>query len=40
MNKYKTHTCSELEEKDINKIVTISGWLHVKEIMVIYYLLT
>ena len=30
MNKFRTHTCSELEEKDINKIVTISGWLHRK----------
>ena len=30
MNKFRTHTCSELEEKDINEIVTVSGWLHRK----------
>ena len=30
MNKYRTHNCSELSEKEINKIVTISGWLHRK----------
>ncbi len=28
MSKFRTHTCSELSEKDINKHVTISGWLH------------
>ena len=31
MNKYRTHNCSELSEKDINKIVHLSGWLHRKE---------
>jgi len=30
MNKYRTHNCSELGEKDINKVVQISGWLHRK----------
>ena len=30
MNKYRTHTCSELSEKEINKIVYLSGWLHRK----------
>ena len=30
MNKYRTHNCSELNEKDINKNVIISGWLHRK----------
>ena len=30
MNKYRTHNCSELSEKDINKIVHLSGWLHRK----------
>ncbi len=30
MNKYRTHTCSELREKDINKIISLSGWLHRK----------
>jgi aspartyl-tRNA synthetase len=30
MNKYRTHNCSELSEKDINKKVFISGWLHRK----------
>jgi len=30
MNKYRTHNCSELSEKEINKIVYLSGWLHRK----------
>ena len=30
MNKYRTHKCSELEEKDSGKEVQISGWLHRK----------
>ena len=30
MNKYRTHNCSELSEKDIDKDVYISGWLHRK----------
>ena len=30
MNKYRTHNCSELGIKEINKIVHISGWLHRK----------
>ena len=30
MNKYRTHTCSELSEKEINKVVHLSGWLHRK----------
>ena len=30
MNKFRTHNCSELTEKEINKNVTISGWLHRK----------
>ena len=30
MNKYRTHNCSELNEKEINKIVHLSGWLHRK----------
>ncbi len=30
MNKYRTHNCSELTEKDINKKVFVSGWLHRK----------
>ena len=30
MNKYRTHNCSELTEKEINQNVTISGWLHRK----------
>ena len=30
MNKYRTHNCSELSEKDINKNVRLSGWLHRK----------
>ncbi len=30
MNKYRTHNCSELSEKEINQKVVISGWLHRK----------
>ena len=30
MNKYRSHNCSELTEKDAGKIVSISGWLHRK----------
>ena len=30
MNKYRTHNCSELTEKDKDKIVTLSGWVHRK----------
>ena len=30
MNKYRTHNCSELSEKEISKIVNLSGWLHRK----------
>ena len=30
MNKYRTHNCSELSEKEINQTVSISGWLHRK----------
>ena len=30
MNKYRTHNCSELGEKEINKKVLLSGWLHRK----------
>jgi len=30
MNEYRTHKCSELEEKDSGKEVQISGWLHRK----------
>ena len=30
MNKYRTHNCAELNEKDIDKNVTLSGWLHRK----------
>ena len=30
MNKYRTHNCSELSEKEIDKYVHISGWLHRK----------
>ena len=28
MNKYRTHNCSELSEKEIDKSVILSGWLH------------
>jgi len=30
MNKYRTHTCCELNEKEIGKTVHLSGWLHRK----------
>ena len=30
MNKYRTHLCSELTEKDFDKEVSLSGWLHRK----------
>ena len=30
MNKYRTHNCSELGVKEVNKIVHLSGWLHRK----------
>ena len=30
MNKFRTHNCSELDEKDINKNVYLSGWFHRK----------
>ena len=30
MNKYRSHNCSELNEKDNLKIVSLSGWLHRK----------
>ena len=30
MNKYRSHNCSELSEKDINKAVRLSGWIHRK----------
>ena len=29
-NKYRTHNCSELSDKDINKTIILSGWLHRK----------
>ena len=28
MNKFRTHNCAELSEKDLDKKVIISGWLH------------
>jgi len=30
MNKYRTHNCSELTEKDVGKSIKISGWVHRK----------
>ncbi len=30
MNKYRTHNCSELTEKEINQKILLSGWLHRK----------
>ena len=30
MNKYRSHNCSELREKDIGKSIKLSGWVHRK----------
>ena len=30
MNKYRTHTCSEITKKDAGKTVKLSGWIHRK----------
>ncbi|MDX5596479.1 MAG: OB-fold nucleic acid binding domain-containing protein, partial [Wolbachia endosymbiont of Andrena labialis] len=30
MNCYKTHTCNELRKNDVEKEVTLSGWLYRK----------
>ncbi len=30
MNKFRTHNCSELNDKDTGKSISISGWLHRK----------
>ena len=30
MNKFRTHTCAELNEKDIGKDIFLSGWIHRK----------
>ena len=30
MNKYRTHNCSELTDKEVNQNVRLSGWLHRK----------
>ena len=30
MNKYRTHSCYDLTEKDVDKNVSLSGWLHRK----------
>ena len=39
MNKFRSHNCSELTEKDNGKKVILSGWLHrKKETMEIFYL--
>ena len=39
MNKYRTHTCSELSEKDIDENIFYQAGYIENEIMVIYYLL-
>ena len=30
MNKYRTHKCNELRKEDINKEISISGWINKK----------
>ena len=30
MNKYRSHNCSELTDRDTGKTVNLSGWLHRK----------
>ena len=30
MNKYRTHKCDELRESDVNKNVSLSGWINKK----------
>ena len=30
MNKFRTHNCSELTEKDIGNNIRLSGWIHRK----------
>ncbi len=30
MNKYRSHNCSDLSEKDVGKEISLSGWLHRK----------
>ena len=30
MSKYRTHTCNELRKEDVNKKVTLSGWINKK----------
>ncbi len=30
MNKYRTHNCNELNKKDVDKFVSLSGWVHKK----------
>ena len=39
MNKYRTHNCSELSEKEIDKMLFFLAGYTEKEIMEIYYLL-
>ena len=30
MNKYRTHNCNELRKKDLDKDISISGWINKK----------
>ena len=30
MSKYRTHKCNELRKEDVNKIVSLSGWINKK----------
>ena len=37
MNKYRTHNCSQLSEKEINTDVILSGWLLEKRLEIYYF---
>ncbi len=30
MNKYRTHNCNDLRKEDVNKIISLSGWINKK----------
>jgi len=30
LNKYRTHNCNDLRKEDVNKIISLSGWINKK----------